>query len=98
MKLTASIRNYQFTNSLQASQHKTYREYEALAVLKFSFPELFSNLHKAEAPDLQDSDRHPETGERSADLHGCGHRPEGERKRERKPEMDLPPEGGAGWP
>ena len=56
MKLTDNIRNYTFNTSLKPEQHKTYREYEALAVLKYSFPELFSNLHKAEAPDLQDSE------------------------------------------
>jgi len=56
MRLTDDIRNYQFSPTpLQSQQHKTYREYEALAVLKYSFPEMFSSLHKAEEPDLQDS-------------------------------------------
>ena len=56
MKLTDKIRNYSFATSLQPTQHKTYREYEALSYLKYSFPELFSKLSKAEAPDLQDAD------------------------------------------
>ena len=56
MKLTDNIRNYSFATSLQSAQQKTYREYEALSLLKYSFPELFSKLRKGDAPDLQDSD------------------------------------------
>ena len=41
---------------LPSEDHKTYREYEALAMLKYLLPEQFANLHKAEAPDLQDTE------------------------------------------
>ena len=54
MRLTDEIRDYQVTAALPSEIIKTAREYEALAVLKFSFPDFFSDLHKDEAPDLQD--------------------------------------------
>ena len=50
------IRNYQITTTLPTELMKTSREYKALAVLKYSFPDCFAKLHKAEAPDLQDDD------------------------------------------
>jgi len=54
MKLSDEIRNYQVCSSLPPEMIKTSREYKALAILKYSFPERFANLCKAEAPDLQD--------------------------------------------
>lgn len=56
MNLRDDIRNYQVTSALPSELIKTSREYLALAILKYSFPERFSKIHKAEAPDLQDSD------------------------------------------
>lgn len=55
MLLRNEIRNYQVYSALPAELRKTSREYYTLAALKYSFPERFSCLHKAEAPDLQDS-------------------------------------------
>jgi len=54
MNLRDDIRNYEFTSKLPKEVIKTSREYVALAILKYSFSEYFSKLHKAEAPDLQD--------------------------------------------
>lgn len=54
MKLIDEIRMYQVTSPLPASKIKTSREYFALAMFKFLFPEKFANLRKAESPDLQD--------------------------------------------
>ena len=56
MNLRDEIRNFQVTKALSTELIKTSREYKALAILKYSFPDCFSNLHKAEAPDLQDDD------------------------------------------
>ena len=56
MNLRNEIRNFQVTTALSAELIKTSREYNVLAILKYSFPERFSKLHKAEAPDLQDDD------------------------------------------
>ena len=56
MNLRDEIRNYQFTTTLPTELMKTSREYRTLAILKYSFPERFSKLQKAEAPDLQASD------------------------------------------
>lgn len=52
--LTDEIRNFQVYSALTAEKIKTSREYFVLATLKYSFPEEFAGLHKAEAPDLQD--------------------------------------------
>ncbi len=54
MILSDEIRNFQVSSPLPAEKIKTSREYVVLAILKYSFPERFTNLHKAEAPDLQD--------------------------------------------
>lgn len=54
MNLRDDIRNFQVTSALSTGLIKTSREYEALAILKYSFPEKFSILRKAERPDLQD--------------------------------------------
>ena len=54
MKLSDEIRNYQVCSPLPPELIKASREYKALAILKYSFPERFANLCKAEAPDLQD--------------------------------------------
>jgi hypothetical protein len=54
MKITDEIRNYQVSSPLPSNLIKTSREYKVLAILKYSFPERFANLCKAEAPDLQD--------------------------------------------
>ena len=56
MILRDEIRNFQVTTALPTELIKTSREYKALAVLKYSFPDCFDKLHKAEAPDLQDDD------------------------------------------
>lgn len=57
MYLTDEIRNYEVTTALPIEKIKTSREYYALAVLKYSFPEQFAGLRKGETPDLQDVDR-----------------------------------------
>lgn len=54
MDLSDEIRNYQVSSPLSAEKIKTSREYKVLAILKYSFPERFADLHKGEAPDLQD--------------------------------------------
>lgn len=54
MKLTDEIRNYEVTSALTPEKIKTSREYYALAVLKYAFPDMFANLRKLESPDLQD--------------------------------------------
>ncbi len=54
MNLTDDIRKFQVNSALPAKLIKTSREYFVLATLKYSFPEEFAGLHKAEAPDLQD--------------------------------------------
>ncbi len=54
MVITDDIRNYEVTSALHAELIKTSREYTVLAILKYSFPERFSNLCKSESPDLQD--------------------------------------------
>lgn len=54
MNLRDDIRNYKVTSPLPAELIKISREYRALAILKYSFSDYFSKLHKAEAPDLQD--------------------------------------------
>ena len=56
MNLRDEIRNFQVTTALPTELMKTSREYKALAILKYSFPDCFAKLHKAEAPDLQDDD------------------------------------------
>ena len=56
MFFSEKIIDFVCSTSLPPEEIKTYREYLALAVLKYSFPEKFSRLHKAEAPDLQDID------------------------------------------
>lgn len=56
MHLRDEIRNYKVTTALSPELIKTSREYKALAVLKYSFPERFSKLQKSEAPDLQEPD------------------------------------------
>ena len=56
MNITDDIRNFQVKTALQPEKIKTSREYRTLAILKYSFPEKFSKLHKAEAPDLQDDE------------------------------------------
>lgn len=48
------IRMYQAKGPLPSEEIKTSREFYALAVLKYSYPEKFSGLRKMEAPDLQD--------------------------------------------
>lgn len=55
MNLTDKIRNYQVKTPLPPGKIKTSREYEVLAILRYSFPERFAGLCKAEAPDLQDA-------------------------------------------
>lgn len=55
MILTDEIRTYQVISPLPPEKIKTSREYEVLAILKYSFPKQFANLCKAEAPDLQDA-------------------------------------------
>lgn len=57
MNLTAEIRNYQVKSPLPPEKIKISREYEVMAILKYSFPERFAGLRKAEAPDLQDAKR-----------------------------------------
>lgn len=54
MELSDEIRNYQVYTALPTELMKTAREYKALAILKYSFPDRFAYLRKAEAPDLQD--------------------------------------------
>ena len=54
MNLRDDIRNYEVTTALPTELRKTSREYRTLAILKYSFSDCFSKLHKAEAPDLQD--------------------------------------------
>ena len=54
MNLSDEIRNFQVTSPLPSEKIKTSREYKVLAILKYSFPDRFANLRKAEAPDLQD--------------------------------------------
>lgn len=54
MILSDKIRNFDVIEPLPSEAHKTCREYEALAMLKFLLSEQFENLHKADAPDLQD--------------------------------------------
>ena len=54
MHFTDKIRNYEVTAALPMEDIKISREYYALAVLKYSFPEQFSGLRKGESPDLQD--------------------------------------------
>ena len=56
MQLTDEIRNFQVNAALPAEIIKISREYSVLAILKYSFPEQFSCLRKAEAPDLQDKE------------------------------------------
>ena len=56
MNLTDEIRNFDVTEPLSSEDHKTCREYEALAMLKFLLSEQFSSLRKSEAPDLQDTE------------------------------------------
>lgn len=56
MILTDEIRCFSVSSALPPEKIKTYREYWALAVLKYSFEEKYSKLHKAESPDLQDDD------------------------------------------
>ena len=56
MNLRDDIRYYEVTSALPTELMKTAREYKALAILKYSFPERFSKLYKSEAPDLQESD------------------------------------------
>jgi hypothetical protein len=53
MNLRDDIRNFQVTTALSSEKIKVAREYNALAILKYSFPDRFSKLHKAETPDLQ---------------------------------------------
>lgn len=55
MNLTDEVRNYQVSSPLPIEKIKTSREYRVLAILKYSFPERFASLRKAEAPDLQDA-------------------------------------------
>ena len=50
------IRNFSVTKPLPSGLIKKSEEYKALAILKYSFPDCFSKLHKDESPDLQDSD------------------------------------------
>lgn len=54
MNITDYIRNYQVKGQISSELVKISREYFVLAALKYSFPERFSDLCKAEAPDLQD--------------------------------------------
>lgn len=56
MNITDEIKNFQVTTALPAELIKTSREYTTLAILKYSFPDCFSTLHKAESPDLQDDE------------------------------------------
>ena len=56
MDSTDIIRNYEVKTALPSELIKTSGEYRVLAYLMYSFPEQFSNLHKAESPDLQDLD------------------------------------------
>lgn len=56
MELRDDIRYYEVRSALPAKLIKTSREYKALAILKYSFPERFHKLQKSEAPDLQQSD------------------------------------------
>lgn len=55
MILRDEIRNYPVTKPLPSELIKTSEEYRTLAILKYSFPDRFSKLHKDESPDLQDS-------------------------------------------
>lgn len=54
--LTEEIRNYQVSSALPAETIKYSREYQVLAILKYSFGNEFGCLHKGEGPDLQDSE------------------------------------------
>lgn len=54
MNLRDEIRSFHVTTALPTELIKTSREYRVLSILKYSFPDCFSKLHKAEAPDLQD--------------------------------------------
>lgn len=54
MHFSEEIRNYEVMTALPFKDIKTSREYFALGVLKYSFPDQFSNLKKGKAPDLQD--------------------------------------------
>lgn len=54
MELTDEIRNYTVTKALPFELMKTSEEYYVLGVLKYCNPIQFGNLHKSEAPDLQD--------------------------------------------
>ena len=56
MVLSDEIRNYKVSFPLPAKMVKISREYNVLAILKYALPEQFSNLHKAEKPDLQDTE------------------------------------------
>ena len=56
MKLTDEIRNYPVTKALPFELMKTSEEYYVLGVLKYCDPNQFGNLHKSEAPDLQDEE------------------------------------------
>lgn len=56
MNLRDEVRSFQVTTALSTELIKTSREYNVLAILKYSFPDCFTKLHKAEAPDLQDDD------------------------------------------
>lgn len=57
MNIPEEIRNYRFTSALPSELIKTSREYYALAVLRYSYPERFTGLCKSESPDLQDLNR-----------------------------------------
>ena len=53
MIINELLQDYKITTALQPELRKTSREYCALSFLQFSFPDLFFNLRKKEAPDLQ---------------------------------------------
>ena len=52
MILRDEIRNFQVTTALPTELIKTSREYKALAVLKYSFPDCFDKLLKLPIPQM----------------------------------------------
>ena len=52
MELRDDIRYYEVRSALPAKLIKTSREYKALAVLKYSFPDCFDKLLKLPIPQM----------------------------------------------
>ena len=60
MLITKEIRNktiWDYSTPLSFERVKYYREYFALAVLRYTLPEIYNDYQKAEAPDLQCTNR-----------------------------------------